>query len=62
MVQKVEFWSQFPGLNSEKMVHKIFKKITMLHIVSRMGGPEKNKKYDTSGALFTGSSCIFTLI
>ena len=27
----------------------------MLHIEYWTGGPEKNKKYDTSGVLFTGS-------
>ena len=30
----------------------------MLHIVSQTGGPEKNKKYDTSGVLFTGLSVV----
>jgi hypothetical protein len=33
-----------PVLNVSKWTPKFSKKITMLHIVSRTGGPEKNEK------------------
>ena len=48
--------SQCPGLNCVKINPNIFKKKNMLHTVSQTGCPQKNKKYDTSGVLFTGFS------
>ena len=34
-IEKNDFWYLCPGLNSVTMDPKIFKKLTMLHIVSR---------------------------
>ena len=48
----------FPGLICVEKDPNIFKKITMLHIVSENSGPEINKKWDTYGVLFTRSSDI----
>jgi hypothetical protein len=39
---------------------KIFKNITMLHIVSWTGRPEKNEKLDTFEVVLTGFSGAFT--
>ena len=39
-----------------KWTPKFSKKSTLLHNIFRTGGPEKIKKYDTSGLLFTGIS------